>query len=363
MKITKEDLTMIKSSKQLLLYSTVITLMLGVLQLTPTLAQPAIAPYSFLNQTDQSTDRVVYFWDLRMARQSYVQVTNIIQDTVFVHVQIFNVTSPVTVCEETDFNDVYTPGDTHVYDLSALVSNNDADGLGFGGSSAPNADLDEGYGLFVVSEVSGIDSLIGMFRIIDGDSDFEYRTNAAGEGLLGSAPNTWSTAVLNFNSVDSANLSDVVGLVYRHIDEASVIASPQIQAEFGYPTGDVTDPQPQIHIFDEFESPTSCSPTTFACDIGLVDKGIDNFHPNSKGEVNRICNDSVDVGWLFMPLRDFRCFDLDPVSGNCPFMFIQDEFFVGFLGLNNGNGTGSMDSWWTPGTCDEPQCPRRGGGF
>ncbi len=309
-----------------------------------------------IDQTDQSVERLIYFWDMRMARETFAQMTNVSQGLVFVHVQIFNVTSPVVICEETDFDDVYTPGDTHVYDLGNLVSNNDADGLGFVGFSAPNADLDEGYGLVVISLESGpIDPLIGLFRIIDGDSDFEYRTNAAGEenitGII-TDNNLWTLGILNFNDVDGANLSDVVGLVYRSIDPGSVVASPLIQAVFGDATGDVTDASPQVHIFDEFESPTSCSPTTFACDLTLVDKGIDNFHPNSKGEVNRICNDSVDVGWLFMPFQTFNCFDLDPVTGSCG-SDVADVFFVGFLGLNNGDGTGSMDSWWSQGLSDD----------
>ncbi len=333
-------------------YIVVFTLLL----IAPTVSMAGLVTITVdtIDQTDQATDDLVYFWDMRMARQTFAQLTNVSQGTVFVHVQIFNVTSPVVVCEETDFDDVYTPGDTHVYDLGNLVSNNDADGLGFVGFSAPGADFDEGYGLIVISAFSGPeDSLIGMFRIIDGDGDFEYRTNAAGEEVFSLASNFWDRGVVNFNNVDGADLADVVGLVYRRIDDSSVVASPLIQAVFGNATGDVTDADPQVHIFDEFESPTSCSPTTFACDLTLVDKGIDNFHPNSKGEVNRICNDSVDVGWLFMPLQRFNCFDVDPITGDCPSTQVSTVLFVGFLGLNNGDGTGSMDSWWTPSISDE----------
>ncbi len=328
---------------------------LAVLPLLPINAHAGFNDFDPVDQTDAVSYAVVYFWDLRMARQTYAQLTNMSQFNISVHVQIFNVASPAVICEETNFDDIYTPGDTHVYDLSNLVSNNDADGLGFVGNSAPNADLDEGYGLIVVSTPRFQDVLIGMFRIIDGDSDFEYRTNAAGE-IFFNNPRVWTTGVLNFNNVDGANLSDVVGLVYRRVGSFSVTAGPHIQALFGDATGDVTDPTPQIHIFDEFESPTSCSPTTFTCDTGLVDKAIDNFHPNSKGEVNRICNDSVDVGWLFMPLQRFFCFDVDPDGGDCS-IGNGGAYFVGFLGLNNGDGTGSMDSWWTPSPDDETPLP------
>ncbi len=346
---------MIQSTVSRVICLTLLAVMLAI----PTVSM-AGGPVETIDQTDQATGRVVAFWDMRMARQTFVQVTNTGQFSSLVHVQIFNVTSPATICEETDFNDRYTPGDTHVYDLGNLVSNNDADGLGGVGLSAPAADLDEGYGLFVVSVVDG-SFLIGMFRIIDGDGDFEYRTNTAGEEpspfiFLG-GDNYWSIADLNFNDVDGSNLSDVVGLVYRSVSPSSVVASPLIQATFGNATGNVGSFAPQIHIFDEFESPTSCSPSTFACAPTQLDKGIDNFHPNSKGEVNRICNDSVDVGWLYMPFQRFNCFDQDPDNGVCVSINSPDVFFVGFLGLNNGNGTGSMDSWWTPGICDEPGCP------
>ncbi len=349
---------MIKTTFSRAICLVVIAFMLAIP--TVSIAGPPSLNLDPIDQTDQATYRVVYFWDMRMARQTLAQLTNTSQFTIDVHVQIFNVTSPAVVCEETNFNDRYTPGDTHVYDLSNLVSNNDADGLGAVGMSAPAADLDEGYGLLVITDTTIRDStLIGMFRIIDGDSDFEYRTNAAGEDQrFQGADNLWNYADINFNNVDGSNLSDVVGLVYRSASLDSVIASPLLQVTFGDVTGDVTDPTPQIHIFDEFESPTSCSPTTFACDLTLVDKGIDNFHPNSKGEVNRICNDSVDVGWLFMPVNGFRCFDINfgGTPGACGPNLVN-MYFVGFLGLNNGDGTGSMDSWWTPGISDETPIP------
>ncbi len=325
---------------------------IAVFAFMPILPNDANAQFAeTIDQTDQATDRMVVFWDMRMARQTFVQVTNTSVFFSLVHVQIFNVTSPAVVCEETDFDDQYTAGDTHVYDLGNLISNSDADGLPGPGFSAPAADLDEGYGLFVVSQTGGFNDLIGMFRIIDGDGDYEYRTNAAGEEIFFRiGDNLWNIGDINFNDVDGSNLSDVVGLVYRSTGSDSVVAGPLVQATFGNATGDVGSGDPQIHIFDEFESPTSCSPTVFACAPTQLDKGIDNFHPNSKGEVNRICNDSVDVGWLYMPFRGIRCFDVDPIDGICP---IFSEFFVGYIGLNNGNGTGSMDSWWTPGIFDE----------
>jgi len=94
------------------------------------------------------------------------------------------------------------------------------------------------------------------------------------------------------------------------------------------------------------EFDTSCSPTTFACSVGLLDKAIDNSLPNSKGQINRLCGTSVlnssSAGWLDLPFSQFNCNGVG--DANC-----NDPYFVGFIGLNNGDGTGSMDSWWEVG--------------
>jgi hypothetical protein len=37
------------------------------------------------------------------------------------------------------------------------------------------------------------------------------------------------------------------------------------------------------------------------------------------------------------------------LAGNGDGTCAIEPFFVGFIGLNNGNGTGSMDSWWEVG--------------
>ena len=86
-----------------------------------------------------------------------------------------------------------------------------------------------------------------------------------------------------------------------------------------------------------------------------MNKGIDNSIPNSKGQVNRVCGtnvlDSNTAGWLDMPFTTF--FIVDPFVADNSSAVTDCEpngpepHFVGFIGLNNGNGTGSMDSWWS----------------
>ncbi len=298
-----------------------------------------------VDQTDTGVNRLIYYWDTR-DRDTLFQLTNTSTSTIVVHVQIFNVGSttvdqPFGSCEEVNWDDVYTKGDTHVYDIENLVSNCTADQLPDAEcESAPNPDLSNSYGFVSISLISGDDfAMIGLFRILDGPGGYEYRTNAAGEDFFGDDTTDF---ILNFNNVDGNNLSDVVGIVYEETDFDTVFAAPFISIAFGGNSGDPFDGfNPQVHIFDEFEDGTSCSPTFFDCSIGNFNRGIDNSIPNSKQAAlnNRICNDSTlsesnDAGWLFLPVNRFDFEDPE-----------EDVFFVGFLGLNNGNGTGSMDSW------------------
>ena len=77
-----------------------------------------------ISDTDFSVSRLVNYWDLRDLRDTYVQVANVWDVHVRVHVQIYNVDG-VTPCETCSFFDIYTPGDTHVYDVSNITRNSD----------------------------------------------------------------------------------------------------------------------------------------------------------------------------------------------------------------------------------------------
>ena len=208
-----------------------------------------------------------------------------------------------------------------------------------------------------------------MFRIID-DSGYEYRTNAAGkevlagggygygpdeEILIGSGGRSWDTLV-NFELADGNNLSDLVGITYWELDHATVDADPLVGTSFG---GDFTD---GIGIYRENETFNSCDSTVFSCADGNMNKGIDQSLPNSQGQVNHVCTTTRlpdnTSGWLEMPFSGFSC---QPPFGSADNFrckgIKKDLFFVGFIGLNNGDGTGSMDSWWS----EKPQ-RRHGGG-
>lgn len=304
-------------------------LVLAFLLVIPMQAMAGDFGFDPIDQTDTGVDRLIYYYDT-VGRQTYIQVTNTSDEFVGIHVQAFEAEDG---CRETDFFWCLTPGDTEIWNVEALPS---------------TADLSESNGFISVSLDPFIDcgsvnnALIGMFRIID-DLGYEYRTNAASSEDFTAFSSDYN--VLNFNDVNGNNLSDVVGITYIAVDTNQVFASPLIGSLFG------NFDFPQIFIFDDNENPTSCSPTLFTCsDIpgAEINKGIDNSIPNSQ-DFSLICNTSkldgnlepVDSGWLFLPFINFVCFQADGDPAECP----EEPFFVGFLGINNGDGTGSMDSW------------------
>lgn len=311
--------------------------MLAVLLVLPMQAMAGIfgSDIPIIDQTDTGVDRLVAFYDTR-GRDTFIQVTNTSSDGVSIHVQIFQAPGTVQQCEELDFDDFLTGHDTHVYDVENIVTNGGID----------VADIPTGqYGFAVISRSSGASSsLIGMFRIID-ESGYEYRTNAAG----GDDPFSDSSvsSVVNFSSANGNNLSDLVGITFVEISSDTVYASPGVIASFGNPLNEVL-------IYDQVEFDTSCSSTSFSCTSTQIDKAIDNSLPNSLGQNNRICGTSIlnsnNSGWLDLPFNAFICTDgFVGTDGVCDF----DPSFVGFIGLNNGDGTGSMDSWWEIGAFAE----------
>ena len=323
-------------------------------------------PFNFfepVDQTDTGAFRLVYYWDIR-GRDTIFQVTNVSEDTHFVHVQIFNAND---VCDECDFDAKLTAGDSNVYDVKDLPGCDlAADGFGLITITSDNylniAVLAGDVQTRLVSSDDFAGPLIGMFRIIDADGGYEYRTNAANTESLfndrkgmsigqGSFLESELYNILNFNAVTDNQFSDVVGITYVALPDGNTLASPFIGTQFGG-----IDSFEQNLIFDDDEFPNSCSPTAFYCaNTKLVElnKGIDNSVPNSRG-ADEICSTSkldgvsavgtTDSGWLLLGFQGNWCFDGrvgDPVTGEC----FLPTYFAGFLGLNNGDGTGSMDSW------------------
>jgi len=318
-----------------------------------------------LNQsgTDSDPFQLYAFFDLR-DRESYFQVTNInnedgsfFNQNITVHVQIFNVGQN---CNENNFFDVYTPNDTHVYNLRDILTN---DGNPSGVVLPENS-----YGIVVVSQVESIGgeiategggSIVGNFRVLD-DLGYEYRTNAAGISNIFQQSQFLTLSdsyTFNFNTVGGVSLSDVVG-----IQVANIFNEPEVDISDITQNNVVFD----INIYDLNEVPFSCRNIIYACtdqdnplleellagdddddfiedasaNVASFEYGINNAIPHSKGS-ELLCPGNI-ISEGFVTLRPIGVGQGSEVS-----------FFVGYAGLNNGNGRGSMDSFWAPGAIFE----------
>lgn len=285
--------------------------------------------------TTDNTGYILYsFFDLR-DRESFVQVTNIASDNVIVHVQIFDVGNN---CNENNFFDTYTPADTHVYNMRDIIAND--------GNPSGVVLPDGAYGFVTVAIVQSIGgsiissdgSLVGNFRIED-NNGFEYRTNSvfpeAIDGESFAAPITF-----NFNTVGNVVFADVIGLVFN-VDfiNGEVLAADITDTWVSY----------DIDIYDLNEVPFSCRNVIFACtdqnnplleellgisgdaNIASFEYGINNAIPHSKGGELLCPGNTISEGFVTLE-----------------FITRNNSTFFGYIGLNNGNGRGSMDSWLHP---------------
>jgi len=168
-------------------------------------------------ETDNPGDTLVYFFDLR-ERETFIQLTNTNLDFIpepapppfpdvgvdnRVHIIIFDVSRD---CVENNFFDVYTPNDTHVYNMRDIQTND--------GNPSGVVLPDGAYG-FVFSVAvdadgsgnSSADIFIGNMRILD-DNGYEYRTNAPIEPSVSLSHNIDRKGYFNFNTLAGVTLSD-----------------------------------------------------------------------------------------------------------------------------------------------------------
>jgi len=272
---------------------------------------------SFAGATDTNNYQLYSFYDLR-ERESFVQVTNT-DGPAIIHVQVFDVGN---LCNENNFFDTYTSSDTHVYNLRDIQTNN--------GNPSGFVLPDGAYGIVVVTVVQGIGlpadttngSIIGNFRVID-DSGYEYRTNSQGP-----SPINGGNFTFNFNMLSGANASDIIGMTFNNITSGEVTTSGSSL------TFDTT-------LLNNDEVPFSCSNTTFSCTADTFEFGINDAIPNSR-DGGVVCGSNVISGGLV---------NLTLISGSD-----TTEAFAGYVGLNNDNGRGSMDSMWAESSveiCDD----------
>jgi len=261
-------------------------------------------------ETDSNNYQLYSFYDLRN-RESYVQVTSP-DSAAILHVQVFNVGN---LCNENNFFDSYTANDTHVYNLRDIQTN-DTDPSGF---VLP----DNAYGFVIITAVQGeglpantAGNIIGNFRVID-TTGYEYRTNSQGPSQVTFAVNESGEYTFNFNSLGGVVASDVVGIIANNITSGEVSISQDSIISF-----DTT-------LFNNNEVEFSCSDTVFSCTADTFEYGINDAIPNSR-DGGVVCGSNVITeGLVRLDLQ----FDTSIDS------------FAGYIGLNNGNGRGSMDSF------------------
>ncbi|NIP31317.1 MAG: hypothetical protein GTO02_16900, partial [Candidatus Dadabacteria bacterium] len=138
--------------------------------------------------------------------------------------------------------------------------------------------------------------------------------------------------IANFNTVDGAMYSDVVGYAYSESDVDSDIAV-NIDNGFSF----------DIFVYDMNEEPLSCDRRNFACG-NVMNYGINEDYMASRGN-DLLC----PGGGLADPKGGFISFEnganLDGIvtPGDDA---DSDDVFVNLIGINNNNGTGSMDTWF-----------------
>ncbi len=297
-----------------------------------------------ITESDSPNSPLFGFFDLR-ERETFIQVTNVDLDPAGhnVHIQIYDVSNN---CNENNFFDLYTVNDTHVYNLRDIKTNDGNDS----GVVLP----DGAYGVFVAYGAEDPrQELISNLRILD-NHGYEYRTNLQGvdfdEGR-GRLNNEF--ARFNFNTNGGVTLSDIVLI---SLDENDTTQDAQI--------ADILDQwtSVDVNIFDINENAFSCRKVIYACinqdsplyeelleevanstsggcdggqcaaSVADIEYGINNAIPHSKGGELLCPGNNISEG--FVRLTQIG-------NGSA-----RNEAVV-FVGLNNGNGRGSMDSFFT----------------
>ena len=311
---------------------------------------------------------IVYFFDLR-DRETFIQLTypNIDAETgerngssATAHVQIYDVSNN---CNENNFFDVYTPNDTHVYNMRDIQTND--------GNPSGVVLPDGAYG--IVTIFIDADTFIeerrqnsfGNMRIID-NNGYEYRTNA--QTLNDSDPFQTNTDEFseefysfNFNKESGITFSDVIGVTTLMFSDGDIVL-------FSTDSSDVaTTFQPfDIDILDDNENVFSCRNVIFSCvdennprlkellenaetaSVASFEYGINNAIPHTKdGEL--LCpGNTIDKGFVKLRPLDIPQDVRDAIDNKPNNVGPPAAVFYGFIGLNNGNSRGSLDSFWFP---------------
>ena len=326
-------------------------------------------------ETDTGAPNLFSFFDLR-ERESFVQVTNTansnfinnegdnidLTSDITVHVQIWDVNND---CTENNFFDTYTPNDTHVYNMRDIQTNN---GTPSGVVLPPGA-----YGIVSIALIDGDNGiarnthiLTGNLRIID-NAGYEYRTNSSGwenwsTPNIGRCQNPGNEGeggdeiyTLNFNTNAGVTFSDVVAITIDRAGSEFLADNNSFEVSI-LRAWNLFD----VDIFDLNENAFSCRNVVFGCvnqdnpllealleevsditdssaSVAAFEYGINETIPHSRNGELLCPGNTISEG--FVRLKRFTNFDENSNEDGEP------SFVANFIGLNNGNGRGSMDFW------------------
>lgn len=328
----------VMSEDCLMNFAKIIVIVLVLLSPCFTYAQPTTNFLIYDNTDLLASNLLTAPYDLR-ERNSYVQISNITSSAINLHIQIFQNDRN---CDELNFNDTLTANDTVIYDLDNIIRNDGTEApinLQENSNGYVIVTVDNGNGTFSVNTNSIAEffseaSIIGNIRIID-SAGYEYRTN-----MVGAYTETGENLYANFNTIDTAIFSDVIGYVFA----TEFVGSGGGGVAFNSTTVRNRDEGADFDIFvyDLAEEPLSCDRRNFACG-NIMNYGINEDYQNSKNGP-LLC----PGGGIADPHGGFILFDNPSFPGPDPVLNL-DFYFTGFIGLNNNDGTGSFDLWFNDG--------------
>ena len=211
-------------------------------------------------------------------------------------------------------------------------------------------------------------TLIGNIRVID-NLGYEYRTNIASGTLLFQFIPQPEQVVNNFNynSETGIILSDVFGIALTtesfQIPEQGV-ALTETTLDDVLQTYAAVD----VDIYDLNEVPFSCRDVVFSCvdqdnprieellvnaqvaSVASFEYGINEAIPHSKNGELLCPGNNISDGFVNLKVEGWPASVLNANQSNGG--IFGTPFFYGFVGLNNGNSRGSLDSLWVTSTAD-----------
>ena len=270
-------------------------------------------------------------------RNTWVQVTNTsTTEQVWIHVQILRSSSPTNLCEESDFVDLLTPRDTHVYNMQT-IRRNQAGAAILGANPGVDAAVADTKGFVFITPIIGqndrraisFQNLIGSVVIFDNERDFGYRVNALGRDAI----NLASGAILPDGQVLDGAATGLRTIIPSQFsfeiaadDDFDLVSADVVIISFddSFNPGPLTgyEPVPGTSAIDPFivgldEDFISCNDFALGCyaDLGINNNGL----PFANGLINdngatppiNLCGGEdpfgsiapwAQVGWAFTPV-------------------------------------------------------------